>query len=181
MNGYHCRGWRRLHWWRQQFTISFLLSALGEFIPCDPAIPCAFSGPAGWLIIDKLNCLIHKKWCSHALRWCGIINELMYLFLHFFQIHFFFLYWQYHKGGEKNYWRYFWDPGFLQRLGWIWSSFRRPKCGISVAYQWVNLCWGWVVGKLQSQRYKLVYINTFREWGEKLIMFTRELADSSKL
>lgn len=58
MNGYHCA------WRRQRFTIWFLLRAPG-LVHMWPRIFCLCR-----LLINDRNCLIHKKWCSSAWRWC---------------------------------------------------------------------------------------------------------------
>lgn len=58
MNGYHCA------WRRQRFTMWFLLRAPG-LVHMWPRILCLCR-----LLINDRNCLIHKKWCSSAWRWC---------------------------------------------------------------------------------------------------------------
>lgn len=92
MNLYHCPGWHHAPVATAVYNIISPLRPwrVHTLWPCDPH---AFFAPADWLLIDKLNCLIHKKWCSTTWRWnitnggLSIVTDVS--FFTFFQIHIF--------------------------------------------------------------------------------------------
>lgn len=92
MNGYHCV------WWSLTPTataVHNIISPLSPWLVHALWPWCVFSFCR--LLINDLDCLIHKKWCSSAWRWCimngglSVENDISFFFFSKFSIHVFFI------------------------------------------------------------------------------------------